>query len=817
MHLMSVMKRLVRLPMFTTLTVVTLGLGIGANAAIFSVIEGVLLKPLPFADPDALVTVNHTAPGVNLTDAGIAPFLYFTYRDENKSFEDVGMWNTDTASITGAGDPEEVAAMNVTDAVLPLLGVPPMLGRLFTPQDDSPAGPETVILTYGYWQMRFGGDTAVIGRRLTIGGKPVEIIGVMPARFQFLDIKPSVIVPRRLDRNRIFLGSFNYAGIARLKPGVTLEQASADIARIIPISLTRFPPFPGFTAKMFEEARLAPVMKPLKQSLVGDVSTVLWVLMGTVGLVLLIACANVANLLLVRVEGRQHELAIRSALGANRGQIARELLLESLTLGVAGGIVGLALASAALRVLIAMAPAHLPRVDQIAIDGVVLLFTLVISLFAGLLFGAIPVFKYAGSQVANALRSEGRSASASRDRHRARSTLVVVQVALTLVLLVSAGLMIRTFQALRNVEPGFSQPEELLTLRISIPRTTVKDPEAVLRMEQAIAARIAQIAGVTSVGLTTLVPMTSSGWHDPIYAEDHVYAEHEVPVLRGFKFVSPGLVETMGGRLIAGRDVTWTDAYDKRRVAMVSENLAREMWGSPDAALGKRIRMTREEPWREIVGVVSDERSDGVDQKAPTTALFPLMMDRFGGEEPFVTRSLAYVVRSKRTGTSGLLQEISQAVWSVNPHLPLASVRTLQDIYDRSLARTSFTLVMLAIAGGMALLLGIAGIYGVIAYSVSQRTREIGIRIALGAQHGEVTRMFVRHGARLSGIGIVCGLAAAYPLTRFMSSMLFDVSALDPVTYIAVALVLVAAAVLASYVPAMRATAVDPIRALKAD
>jgi putative ABC transport system permease protein len=813
----SVLKRLIRLPMFTAITVVTLGLGIGANTAIFSVIEGVLLKPLPFADPEALVTVNHTAPGVNLTDAGIASFLYFTYRDDNRTLADVGMWNTDTNSITGIAEPEEVIALNVTEGVLPMLGVPPALGRVFTAKDVTPGAPQTVILTYGYWQARFGGDASVIGRRLTLDGKPVEIVGVMPARFQFLDRRPSIIVPLQIDRNKTHLGGFNYSGIGRLKPGVTLSEASADLAHLVPVSIARYPPFPGFTAKMFEEARLAPAMKPLKQSLVGNISTVLWVLMGTVGLVLLIACANVANLLLVRVEGRQQELAIRTALGASRGQIARELLLESLTLGVAGGVAGLVFAYAALRVLIAMAPSHLPRIDQIGIDGVVLLFTLAISIVAGLLFGAIPVFKYAGGQIANALRSEGRALSASRERHRARNTLVVVQVALTLVLLVSAGLMIRTFQALRNVEPGFTKPEEVLTLRIGIPQTAVKDPIAVMRMEQAIMEKIAQISGVTSVGLTTTVPMTAIGWHDPLYAEDHVYGENQVPALRLFKFISPGLLQTMGNRLIAGRDFTWTDLYDKRRVAMVTENLAREMWGEPAAAIGKHVRESKDQPWREIIAVVSDERVDGVDRKAPTTALFPLVMDKFAGDETFVRRSVAYVVRSTRTGTGGLLQEISQAVWSVNPNLPLASVRTLQDVYDKSLARTSFTLVMLAIAGGMALLLGIAGIYGVIAYSVSQRTREIGIRIALGAQPGEVTRMFVRHGALLSGIGILCGLAVAYPLTRFMSSMLFDVSALDPLTYIVVAIGLVAAAVLASYIPALRATSVDPIRALRAE
>jgi putative ABC transport system permease protein len=817
MGLKAVVKRLIRLPMFTGLTVVTLALGIGANSAIFSVIEGVLLKPLPYPQPEQLVTVNHAAPGVNIPNAGIASFLYFTYREDNRTFQDIGIWNTNTSSVTGLSQPEEIPTLDVTQAILPMLGVTPLLGRVFTQTDDSPGTPETAILTYGYWQSRFGGQSSAIGRRLLLDGRPREIVGVLPASFRFLDINPSIVVPLRLNRSRTYLGGFNFAGLARLKPGVTIAQASADVTRMIPLALTRFPPFPGFSTKMFAEAKLAPLMQPLKDSLTGDISSVLWVLMGTVGMVLLIACANVANLLLVRVEGRQHELAIRAALGANRGQLARELLLESLTLGLLGGIVGLALAYGALRVLIFMAPAHLPRIDQIAIDGGVLLFTLVISLVAGLLFGAIPIVKYTGAQINTALRSEGRAVSASKERHRTRNTLVVVQVALTLVLLISAGLMIRTFQALRQVQPGFTRPEEVLTLRISIPSATVKEPPAVIRMEQDIVDKIAAISGVTSVGLTTTVPMTGRSGRDPIYAEDHTYAENQIPAIRTFKFVSPGLVKTMGASIVAGRDFTWEETYDKRPVAMVSENLARELWHDPAAALGKRVREGLKSPWRDVVGVVSDERTDGVDQKPPETVLWPLHLDQFEGEAVSVRRSLAYIVRSNRAGTQGLLTEISQAVWSVNPDLPLADVRTLREVYDKSLARTSFTLVMLAIAGGMALLLGIAGIYGVIAYSVSQRTREIGIRLALGAQHAEVTRMFVWHGALLATIGIVCGLTAAFALTRLMSTILFDVSPLDPLTYAAVSFGLAAAAILASYIPALRATTVDPIKALRAE
>jgi putative ABC transport system permease protein len=820
MRLNQVLRSLARMPLFTGVAVMTLAIGIGANTAIFSVIEGVLLKPLPYPRSDELVALDHAAPGINLPRVGAAPFQYFTYREEGRVFQDVGLLNIGTVSVTGVAQPEEVPTLFVTDGVLPMLGVQPMLGRVFSRTDDTPASPETVILTSGYWRSTFGADSSVIGRTLMIDSRPREIVGVLPDAFRFLDRKVSLVVPYRLDRSKVFLGQFSFAAIARLKPGTTIAQARADVARLIPLSLTRFPPFPGGSVKMFEEARLTPNVRSLKDDLVGDVQTVLWVLMGTIGMVLLIACANVANLLLVRAEARQQELAIRAALGADSKRIARELLLESVTLGIAGGVVGLGLAWGALRLLVALAPGNLPRLEDITLDIPVLIFTLALSVVAGLLFGAIPVFKYARAQLGTTLRAGGRSASASKERHRTRNTLVVAQVALALVLLVSSGLMIRTFQALRDVHPGFVRPNEVQTLRLSIPGSQIKEEAAVARMHQAIMDKIAAVPGVASVALTSTVTMSGQGWHDPIFAQDREYSESQIPPIRLFKFVSPGYMKTMGGSVIAGRDFTWADAFELRPVAMISENLARELWGQPTAAIGKRIRPYPRSAWREVVGVISDMRDDGLNQKAPTVAYWPLLMVDFAptpGNRNFVQRGVSYVIRSHRTGASGFVSELGQAVWSINPNLPLASVRTLQEIYDASLARTSFTLVMLGIAGGMALLLGVAGIYGVISYSVSQRTREIGIRIALGAQAPAVTRMFVAHGLTLAGIGVAIGLTAAYGITRLMSSLLFQVSAVDPLTYGMVSLMLIAATALASYVPAVRATAVDPIEALRSE
>ena len=475
----------------------------------------------------------------------------------------------------------------------------------------------------------------------------------------------------------------------------------------------------------------------------------------------MIACANVANLMLVRVQGREHELAIRSALGAGWRRIAGELMMESMTIGALGGVLGLALAYGALRLLIALGPANLPRLDEVSLDGRTILFTFGISLLAGVLFGLLPAIKYAGSSIALVLRAGGRSMSQSRERRRARNILVVVQMALALVLLISSGLMIRTFQALKHVDPGFVRPEEVQTLRIGIPSAALPDGMKVVRMEQAIADKIAAIPGVTSVAMSSAIPMTGDSWNDPLFAQDKEYAEGKLPPLREFKVVSPGLLKTMGNTLLAGRDFTWTDVYEKRPVVIVSENFAREMWQDPGNALGKQIRESMKAQWREIIGVVSNQRDKGINEAPPSIALFPMMMNNFEGDDVFFRRSLAYIVRSNRAGSSALVADIGKAVWSVNPDLPLADVHTLQETYEKSLGRTSFALVMLAIAGGMALLLGVVGIYGVIAYSVAQRTREIGIRIALGAQTREVTGMFVRQGATLAAVGIVFGIAAA--------------------------------------------------------
>ena len=811
------LRRLLRAPIFTGMTLLTLAIGIGANTAIFSVLNGVLLKSLPYQKPERLVGVWHTAPGINIKKINASPSTFWLYREEGRTFQESGLWRSEGVSVTGIAEPQELPCLFVTERTLPALGVQPVVGRGFTKTDDSPGSPETVILSYGYWQRQFGGEASAIGKRILIDGKAKEIIGVLPRDFRFMNLKLDMVLPFQLDRSKAFIGNFSYQELARLKDGATVKQANADVARMIPMLSQKFPPAPGMTAKMLEDARMGPDVHPLKDDVVGDVGKVLWVLMGTVGIVLFIACANVANLLLVRAEGRQQELAIRAALGASRSQVAREILLESVSLGIAGGILGVGLAAAALRLLVTLAPANLPRLDEISIDPTVLLFALGISLAAGLLFGLLPVWKYAGPRLSNTLRQGGRNASAGRERHRARSVLVVVQVALALVLLVSSGLMIRTVSALKQVQPGFTDPGTLLTLQISIPEAQIKDDALVARTEQAMLDKIAGVPGVRSASLSTAISITRDSWHDPLYAETRTYSESQIPPLRRYKFVAPDSFRTVGNELVAGRDFTWTDVHEARPVIMVSENLARELWGSPSAALGKRVRENPKGVWREVVGVAGDTREDGIGEKAPTTAYWPITVRGLWGEGLTTQRSPAFLIRSARTGSASFLKEVEQTIWSVNPNLTIANVRTMQEIYDRSLARTSFTLVMLTIAAGMALLLGIIGIYGVISYSVSQRTREIGVRIALGAPQAVVRRMFVRHALLLTGVGVTIGLAAAVGLTRLMAALLFGVSPIDPVTFGSVAAILALAALAAGYLPARRATLIAPVEALRAE
>jgi predicted permease len=809
------LRRLIHAPLFTAVTLLTLAVGIGANTAIFSVVYGVLLKPLPYPEPERLVGVWHTAPGLGLPIVNMGPSNYFTYKEEGRAFEGIGLWDNGSASVTGQGEPERVQTLLVTHDIFPVLRLTAEQGRLFVAADDAPGAPARVVLTHGYWQRRYGGRP-VVGESMRVDGEVREIVGVLPASFRFLQSEASLVMPLRFNRAEVPVGNFSYQGIARLKPGVTLEQAGRDVARLLSRIPERFPLPPGFTRTMYDELKMAPRLRPLADDVIGDVGQVLWILLGTVGLVLLIACANVANLSLVRAEGRQQEFAVRTALGASRSQIARALLSESVALGLCGGALGVLLAQAGLSVLVWLAPSGLPRLDDIGINGWVLLFTLAISLLAGLLFGLVPVLRF-GEPSVTALKEGGRSASDGPSRHRARSALVVAEIALALVLLVVSGLMVRTFVALRAVDPGFRAPEEVQTFRISIPGALVPDPDQTLRTFEQIAAQLRRVPGVSAVGVSSSLTMDGYDSWDPVFIEGVSREGGPMPPIRRFKWIGEGYIETMGNRLVSGRLLTWQDAYRRQQVVVVSENFARENFGTPQAALGRRIRNAPSNPWREIVGVVGDDRDNGLNQPPPSTVYWPAAMNEFWAEPVYVSRNMAFAVRSARMRSPTFMRELQEAVWSVNPNLPVANARSLDDILRRSMAQTSFALTMLGIAAGVALLLGIVGIYGVIAYIAAQRTREIGVRMALGAQAADVRKLFMAQGVKLVAIGLVIGVAAALALTRLMSTLLFGVQATDPMTYVVVSLVLGAIALVATYLPARRAARIDPVVALRTD
>jgi predicted permease len=787
-------------PGFSVAALLSLALGIGANTAIFSVLNAVLIRPLPYPGSDALVGVFNrlVIQGQVFEDADLSPSMYAACKEGAKAFENFGVWISGAATVTGMGDPEQLVTVTATEGVLPTLGVPAYVGRWFSNEDDTPGSPETVILSYGYWQRRFGGDREVLGRTIVIDFVPHQVIGVMPRDFRLVNLAPDMFLPQRFREIRLTPDELSYTGIARLKPGVTIALAYQDLARVWKTWAET-----NGVGKAFAMLDIKPNLRPLKKDVVGDVGSVLSVLMGALGLVLLLVCANVANLVLVRAQSRRQEFAIRAALGAGWGRIARELLVESLTLGIAGGAFGLALAYAGLKVLVAQGPATLPRLEEISIDGTALLFALLCSLGSSLLFGLGAVLR---SGLPGRMQN-ARGATQGVQQLRTQNVLVVTQVALAFVLLVASGLMIRSFFALRAVTLGFTHPEWIQTVRIAIPEALIPDTERVIRMQSDILSGLAAIPGVTAAGFASGLPMESEYRNGVLIDVEGKTSVDQLSPNRAVKRISPGLLAAQGTRLVAGRDFTWDDVHGHRGVALVSENMARENWGVPANALGKRIRQGgKGSPWLEVVGVAENVRADGVNQPAPATVYF-----RAGG------RGVTFAIRSKRAGTEAFLKEVAARIHAVNPSLPLAKTRTLNEVYKRSMARTSFALVLLGIAGGVALTLAIVGVYGVLAYAVGQRRREVGIRIALGAEPRVLKWLFVRQGLILNLAGGVIGLALAAGLSRWISSLLFGITPLDPLTYFASGALIAAAAVTASYIPARQAASVDPMETLRSE
>ena len=825
------LRTLLRRPAYMSAAVLTLALGIGATTSIFSVVYSVLIKPLPYPNSDELVRIRHPETAVNAVFDWASSNMYLTYRKENRTFANVGLWQEADATLSVLGEPERVRALRVTDGTLQALGVTPLRGRWFTEaehgaEDQSPA---PVILSYAFAQRRFGGD-AVVGRELSLdaprgnGTLPLptaaQVVGVMPPDFRFLDATPppDIIIPVRLDPARQAHGVYSWQMLARLKPGVTLAEARADLERMRPIWLDAWPPFPGTSKEQVENLRIAPVASPLQDDMVRGVASMLWVLMGAIGAVLVIACANIANLMLVRADARRTEFTVRAALGATPSRVAREMLVESFVIGLAGALLGLLLANGGLHVLVAMGPDNLPRLHEIAVHPQVLGFTVAVSLASTLMFGSITALKQ--SLHADApMSGAARGASAGRERNATRNTLVVVQVALALILVVSSALMIRTFQALRDVDAGFSDPATIQTARIWVPTLEFPEPKQYTRMEHEILDRIATLPGVSSAGFASELPMESSGNNGPISVDGETPPAGQPFRGRKWKFISPGYLEAMGTRILAGRDVAWSDLEAGGRVAIVSEALAREIAGEPAAALGKRIRLApfARDDWHEVIGVVQDVHHNGLSVTAPDTVYWPALTENMFSQPSVGTPSITLAIRSARAGTIGLIEEVRHAVRATSASIPVGAERTMQDYYGESFGRTSFALVLLAIAGAMALSLGVIGIYGVIAYVVQQKTREIGIRSALGARPEQLTRLFLVRGLALSGVGALVGLVAAATLGQLMSSLLFGVRPLDATAFGVALAVTATAAALACYVPARRAAAIDPIETLKVE
>lgn len=802
-------RSLLRAPGFTIVATLTLALGIGATTAMFSVVNGILLRPLPYPEQDRLIELVHEAGGAGISRILASPAVYFGYRDHSRTFEAVGLWDWDASpvTVTGVGEPESVSSVEVTHEVLGLLGATPALGRTFSPGDDVPGAAPTAVISHAYWQRRFGA-TSVIGRTLVVDGIAREVVGVLPQEFRFFDYPADIFYPMQLVRSEAGFPQGDGRGLARLRPGVTLEQANADVRRMIPLINAEF----GRPGTAFDRMRFGPKLRPLKDMVVGDLGDTLWLLMGTIGLLLIISCANVANLVLVRTQSRRPELSVRTALGARWADIARVVLAENAILGVAGGAVGVAVAHFSLPHLLALGGDDLPYIMTARIDPTVLLAALAMTALATFVFALIPVLRFARPRpgLAQSLHGGARGILEGHEGNRARQTLLVAQVALALVLLVGCGLMIRTFVTLRQVDPGFRDPSAVQTFQLTLPAGT-KDsgsaPGLVIRTQHAIAERLAAVSGVQSAAFTSAsdgLPLDGDGRSGAIFVEGRIVGD-DMPRPKEIQFASPRFFETMMTPIVSGRAFEWNDVYQERPVALVSENFARAEWGSASASIGKRISLRQTGPWLDVVGVVHDVRHNGLGEPAPETVILP----------PIPRETATFVVRSERAGTSAFLGELRRAVWSVDGNLSLAGVRTLGEMYERSMSRTVMTLELLAITGILALVLGLVGIYGVVSYAIAQRRREIGLRIALGAGYGEVRRMFVRSALALVAVGVGLGLPAAAALTRLMESQLFGISPLDPPAYLGVALLLVVAAGLASYISARRASALDPVEVLK--
>ena len=792
-------RTLARHPAYAAVAAVTLSLGIGATVAIFSLVNAVLLRPLPYPEADRIVAIRHHAPGINLPELHSSPGLLDHYRESSRTLARIAGYELRSHNLTGSGQPERVRAIAVTPEFFGALGARPALGRMFEERDAQKDSAPVGILMHSLWQSRFGADPAIVGRRVQLDGRSMEVAGVMPADFIFPDADTRLLVPLWLDPARGF-GTFGTRTLARLAPGVSLQEARAEIAGL----QRRIPDrFPDITQDTLEQFRWSVTLEPLRDNIVRQIATPLWILFGSVGIVLLVAGANVANLFLVRAESRQREVAVRAALGASRMRIASAFLAESLVVAATGGALGSMLAALGVRLLVAYAPARLPRLHEIGVDASSLTFAIVVSLVVGLALGMVTMAGFTRRSFARALVEGGRGSTVSRQRHRVRHVLIAGQVAMAVVLLVASGLMVRSIARLSAVDPGF-RVEGLLTAGVSLggepdrARTTV--------FCQRLLEEIAGLPGVISAGVSNSLPIEPTMNGSNFAIESRPTAENAIPPMTMYQVVTDGYFETLGLSLRAGRAPTRADAIDGRSVAWVNETLARRYL--ENRAIGERIQL--QEHWLEIVGVVSDARTFGLREEIRPMAYLPL-----GTPVPGVGLAVMQVVIRTAVSPESVAPNLRSVLDRVDASVPLTRIRTMEDVVASSLAETAFTMLLLAIAAVVAVVLGVVGLYGVISYVVKQRTAEIGIRLAIGAQPGHVRRMVLRQGLSVALIGVATGLVAAAMAARFMRSLVFEVSTRDPITFAGVALVLTAVSALATYLPARRAANIDPLQALR--
>ena len=817
-ELRPALRRLARAPGFTAVSVVTLALGIAGTTTAFSVINAILLRPLPYEDPDRLVQLWHAAPGVGMAQVEQSDASYIQYHDKAaRSFESVASYQSSAANLTGGQEPERVSSSNITETLLPTLGVRPAMGRNFTEQEDRPGGPAAVILSDALWRRRYGGDPAILGKSIQVDGSPREVVGIMPASFSFPEAGTDVWLPMGIDRAHLNTGSFNRNAIGRLRPGVTIKAAEVEMTPL----LQRLPDdVPGMmTHTMFEQAKIQVTLHPLRDDVIGDIRPILFTVLGTVAFVLLIACANVANLFLVRAEARAKEVAVRSALGAAPRSIVRLYLGESLVLSAAGAALGVGLAYGALRVLLRLAPAGLPRANEIAIDGASLGVAAAIAIITGLFFSAVPFIRAGKAELTPMLRDGSRGSTSGRERQKVRNAFVVAQVALALVLLVGSGLLARSFQRMRAVNPGF-QSENVLTLRLSIPDATYRTVGDIARFNNQLLTRLSAVPGVQAAASTTKLPLAAPGEsHNGAWVEDRPIKDG-LPTIHSTAEVSQDYFRVMGIPILEGRSFRDDGSDRPSREMVVARSFAKHFWPN-ESAIGKRAKTGGPDAaWSTIVGVVGDVHDESLTKPVDEMIYLPVvnMIQPTPAFRDSIVASNTFTL-TIRTAADPLvvLPAIRREIWAMDRNLPLVNIRPLSVVVSSAMARTTFTLIMIGAAAGIALLLGAIGIYGVISYMVSLRTREIGVRMALGAQADQVRRMVVRQGLVLAVIGAGIGLAGALALSRLISSLLYGVAPYDPLTLLAVTGGLLAVAAFASWLPAVRAARIDPIEALRAE